>query len=533
MNGSRTPSDHGLVAGRYRLLDLLGQGGMGRVWEAHDELLGRAVAVKEVAPEGLSPAELGDLYERAIREARAIAQIDHPHVVRIFDVVEHHGNPWIVMELVRARSLYDEVKWEGPLDPARAARMGLDLVSALQAAHRVGVLHRDVKPANVLLGRDGRTVLTDFGLATSVGDSTMTRTGVMIGSPSYLAPERALDEPASAASDLWSLGATLYTAVEGRPPYVRSSPMATLAALTVDLPTAPKQAGLLEPVLEALLEKDPAARATADEATELLRYVLSRPAPLVTPPPVTEAPVTPTPAEPPRPDRRRRGPVVVLLAVATAVAVTTVAALLVGRNPPETAVQFAVSADPVDRQETLEPMPAVGPTAPASATPSRTPSPSPSRPASPTRTQAPSNSAPAAGPTVSKSPSPAPIRLTFEAESYTDNNGTVDSFPSTASGGRVVGHTDNGDFVGYRNRSLARVRQVQLRYTAGSGDTVIELRGDSATGILLATVTLGGTADVNTYATATTTLDRSTSGPLFIVFRGPRASDIDTITYRS
>ncbi|MCO8275538.1 protein kinase [Actinoplanes sp. TRM 88003] len=532
MSGSSTPSDRGLVAGRYRLLDLLGQGGMGRVWEAHDELLGRAVAIKEVAPEGLSPAELGDLHERAIREARAIAQIDHPHVVRIFDVVEHEGNPWIVMELVRGRSLYDEVKWEGPLDPARAARLGLDLVGALQAAHRVGVLHRDVKPANVLLGRDGRTVLTDFGLATSVGDSTMTRTGVMLGSPSYLAPERALDEPASAASDLWSLGATLYSAVEGRPPYVRSSPMATLAALTVDPPTAPKQAGLLEPVLEALLEKDPAARATAAEATELLRYVLSEPNPRAVEPPVETA-APPVRTEPPRPTRRRRGPVVVLLATATAVAVATAAALFAGQDPPDVVAQFATSPDPVDRQEALVPLPAVEPSARASATPGRAPSSPSSRPARPSATKTPSSSAPPVRPTASKSPSPAPIRLTFEAESYTDNNGTEDSFPPTASGGRAVGHTDNGDHVGYRNRSLAGVRKVALRYAAGGGDTVIELRSDSATGTLLATVALRGTANFSTHATATATLDRTTSGPLFIVFRGPKASDIDTVTYRS
>jgi len=527
MTGSSTPSDRGLVAGRYRLLDLLGQGGMGRVWKAHDELLGRAVAIKEVTPEGLSPAELGDLHERAIREARAIAQIDHPHVVRIFDVVEHEGNPWIVMELVRARSLYDAVKWEGPLDPVRTARIGLDLVSALQAAHRVGVLHRDVKPGNVLLGRDGRTVLTDFGLATSAGDSTMTRTGVMLGSPSYLAPERALDEPASAASDLWSLGATLYSAVEGRPPYVRSSPMATLAALTLDLPTAPKQAGLLEPVLEALLEKDPAARATAEEAADLLRHVLSEPKP-----PAVEPVVTPVAPEPPRPVRRQRGPAVVLLAVAAAVAVTAAAALLAGRNPPDSAAQFAVSPDAVDRQKTLAPVPVVEPSAWASATPSRVPSSAPSRPAGPTTTKIPS-SAPTARLTASRSPGPAPIHLTFEAESYTDNSGTEDSFPPTASGGRAVGHTDNGDHVGYRNRSLAGVRQVVLRYAAGGGDTVIELRSDSATGTLLATVALRGTPDFSTYATVTATLDRRASGPLFIVFRGPKASDIDTITYRS
>jgi serine/threonine protein kinase len=325
MNGSSTPPDGGdtsrpdpsagLVAGRYRLVGLLGDGGMGRVWEAYDELLDRAVAVKEIAPVGLSAAELGDLRERAIREARTIARIDHAHVVRIFDVVEHGGSPWIVMELVRARSLFDEVRDRGPLDPRRAARLGLDLVDALAAAHRAGVLHRDVKPANVLLGWDGRVVLTDFGLATSTGDSMMTRAGVMLGSPSYLAPERALDEPATAAADLWSLGATLYTAVEGHPPYERSSPMATLAALMADPPAPPTRAGILEPVLEALLERDPAVRITAEEVTELLRHVLSEPGP-ESPGQDSERPVAvpvASPEGPARSSRRPRGTIAALI----------------------------------------------------------------------------------------------------------------------------------------------------------------------------------------------------------------------------
>jgi tRNA A-37 threonylcarbamoyl transferase component Bud32 len=243
---------------------------MGRVWEARDELLGRDVAIKEIAPDGLSAAELGDLRERAIREARAIAQVNHPNVVRIFDVVTENDAPWIVMELVRSRSLLDVVNNEGPMQPERVARIGFEVLGALQAAHKAGILHRDVKPANVLIADDGRVVLTDFGLATLAGDSTMTRTGVVLGSPSYLAPERALDEPARPGSDLWSLGATLFAAVEGRPPYVKSSPMATLAALMVDPPPVPQRAGVLRPALEALLKKDPSERAYAEEASRLL-----------------------------------------------------------------------------------------------------------------------------------------------------------------------------------------------------------------------------------------------------------------------
>jgi serine/threonine protein kinase len=532
MNGSSTPSGRGgtpgsdppagLVAGRYRLSDLLGEGGMGRVWRARDELLDRAVAVKEIAPMGLSTAELGDLRERAIREARAIARIDHAHVVQIFDVVEHGGTPWIVMELVRGRSLFEEVSSQGPLDPRRAARLGLDLVGALQAAHRAGVLHRDVKPANVLLGWNGRVVLTDFGLATSAGDSAMTRTGVMLGSPSYLAPERALDEPASAAADLWSLGATLFTAVEGRPPYERSSPMATLAALMVDPPTAPTRAGILEPVLEALLEKDPAVRVSAEEVTELLQYVLSEPEPEPEPPTPAPAAVVPV-----RPVRRPRGSVARLVAVAAAVTVAAAATIAVDRDQRDTAPP-AAGPSPM----AAFPAPSSAPSRTGrTARPSATPSPAPARSARGTRAPTPSRSAPATR--ITTSSSPAAVRVTFEAESYTDNNGTEDSFPAGASGGRVVGKTNNGDWVGYRDRSLAGVRRVTLRYTAGSGDTVVEIRSDSATGTLLARVTLRGTPDFTAFATVTAGLGSAASGPLFIAFPGPRASDIDTVTLSS
>jgi tRNA A-37 threonylcarbamoyl transferase component Bud32 len=261
-----------VIAERYRLVAALGEGGMGRVWQARDELLGRDVALKElVLPRGLSEPEIRDLRERAIREARAIARIDHPNVVRIFDVFLDEGSPWIVMELVVGRSLFEDVRDDGPMEPERAARIGLAVLAALRAAHRAGVLHRDVKPANVLLGDDGRVKLSDFGLAATTGDSGMTSTGIVLGSPSYLAPERALDEEITAAADLWSLGATLYAAVEGRPPYVKSTPMATLAALATQPPRPAEQAGVLLPVLEGLLRKDPVERIGSDEAEDLLR----------------------------------------------------------------------------------------------------------------------------------------------------------------------------------------------------------------------------------------------------------------------
>ncbi len=260
-----------LVAERYRLLNHLGQGGMGRVWRARDELLGRDVALKElVLPPGPHGGELGELRERAIREARAIARIDHPNVVRIHDVVHAAGVPWIVMEWVPSRSLHEVISEDGPVPPERVAGIGLAVLDGLRAAHRAGVLHRDVKPANVLLGHGGRVVLTDFGLAAATGDAAMTDTGIVVGSPSYLAPERALDQPIGPAADLWSLGATLYAAVEGRPPYDRSTPIATLAALATEPPRPPDRAGVLRPALDGLLRKDPAGRVDADEAERLL-----------------------------------------------------------------------------------------------------------------------------------------------------------------------------------------------------------------------------------------------------------------------
>ncbi|MFD0817727.1 serine/threonine-protein kinase, partial [Micromonospora zhanjiangensis] len=221
-----------LVADRYRLLEPLGQGGMGRVWKARDEVLHRDVAIKElVPPPGLTEDERREMRERSLREARAIARLNHINVVRVFDVLRTDGDPWIVMEYVASRSLHDVIQSDGPVPPQRAAEIGLGVLGALQAAHRNGVMHRDVKPGNVLIGTDGRVVLTDFGLATVPGDPNVTRTGLVLGSPAYIAPERAKDGTAGPQGDMWSLGATLYAAVEGQSPYARQSAIATLAAL--------------------------------------------------------------------------------------------------------------------------------------------------------------------------------------------------------------------------------------------------------------------------------------------------------------
>jgi eukaryotic-like serine/threonine-protein kinase len=223
------PIDTGrLVAGRYRLLAALGNGGMGTVWQAEDELLTRPVAVKEVSP----PASVTDgertmLRERTLREARTAARLSHPNVVTIYDVVEDDGRPWIVMELIAARSLRDLLEADGPLSPQQAARVGLQVLAALTAAHSLGILHRDVTPGNVLIDAGGRAVLADFGIARTQDSPTLTTSGVVVGSPSYIAPERASGEPGGPESDLWSLGATLYAMVEGRPPYWRTPSMRT------------------------------------------------------------------------------------------------------------------------------------------------------------------------------------------------------------------------------------------------------------------------------------------------------------------
>ncbi|MFF4237289.1 serine/threonine-protein kinase [Actinomadura geliboluensis] len=266
--------DGRLLAGRYRLESVVGRGGMGTVWRARDETLDREVAVKEVVlPAGLSDEERENRHRRTLREARASARLNHPGVVTVHDVVDEDDRPWIVMELVRARSLQEIVDEDGPLPPGRVAAIGRQIAGALRAAHAIGILHRDVKPANVLVAADDRAVLTDFGIAQLAGDATLTGTGLIMGSPAYMSPERVNGDPAIPASDLWALGATLYAATEGRAPHHRSDAMAVLAAvMTQDVPP-PRNAGPLAPVLIALLERDPVRRLSGDRAEEALKAV--------------------------------------------------------------------------------------------------------------------------------------------------------------------------------------------------------------------------------------------------------------------
>ncbi|MFC5744175.1 serine/threonine-protein kinase [Actinomadura rugatobispora] len=269
-----------VVAGRYRLIAVVGRGGMGTVWRAQDEMLDREVAVKEVLlRQDLSDQEREERHRRTLREARASARLNHPGVVTVHDVVDEDDRPWIVMELVRARSLQEIVDDGGPLPPGRVAGIGRQVVGALRAAHAIGILHRDVKPANVLITSEDRAVLTDFGIAQVAGDATLTRTGALVGSPAYMSPERVKGERAIPASDLWALGATLYAACEGKPPHHRSDAMAVLAAVMTQEPPPPRNAGPLAPVLYGLLRSDPVQRLRADQAEEMLRQVATGTAP--------------------------------------------------------------------------------------------------------------------------------------------------------------------------------------------------------------------------------------------------------------
>ncbi|KOV20842.1 hypothetical protein ADK60_25850 [Streptomyces sp. XY431] len=263
-----------LLVGRYELGERLGRGGMGTVWRARDRMLDREVAVKELTVSHLPEEEVEILHARMKREAAAAARIKHPGVITVHDVLEQDGRPWIVMELVDGRSLADVISQDGTLPPRAAAEVGGQVLAALHRGHQLGVLHRDVKPANVLLEHGtGRAVLLDFGIATYEGSAELTRPGDLVGSPDYLAPERAQGERPGPASDLWGLGATLYAAVEGDSPFRRTSPLTTLAAVVGDPLPEPRRAGPLGPVLAALMAKDPDERPSADEAARMLAEV--------------------------------------------------------------------------------------------------------------------------------------------------------------------------------------------------------------------------------------------------------------------
>ncbi len=323
------------MASRYRLDESIGQGGMGRVWCAVDEMLDRRVAVKEMRIDGLDPEDARTRRERTLREARATARIDHPGVVRVYDVVDQSERLWIVMELVDGRSLEQLLVEDGPLPTDEVARIGLSLAGALRQVHAGGVLHRDIKPGNVLIERVGRrrVMLTDFGIAAMQDAEALTMVGMLVGSPDYMAPERVAGRPQGPPSDLWSLGATLCAALGGSSPFSRETTLATLHAVLYEEPRLPPDAGRLGPLLAGLLAKEPQDRPDVDAVTAELAPAEAPEPPEPPSPPRTRtldiglrrpdpAP-TPTPARPARDNRRRT----TLIATGGALAVGLAAAL--------------------------------------------------------------------------------------------------------------------------------------------------------------------------------------------------------------
>ncbi|MEU2335229.1 serine/threonine-protein kinase [Streptomyces sp. NPDC013172] len=303
--GTRQDNSERLLAGRYRLGGVLGRGGMGTVWRAEDETLGRTVAVKELRfPSNIDEDEKRRLITRTLREAKAIARIRNNSAVTVFDVVEEDDRPWIVMELVEGKSLAEVIREDGLLDPKRAAEVGLAILDVLRSAHREGILHRDVKPSNVLISEhDGRVVLTDFGIAQVEGDPSITSTGMLVGAPSYISPERARGHKPGPAADLWSLGGLLYAAVEGTPPYDKGSAIATLTAVMTEPLEEPKNAGPLKDVIYGLLTKDPAQRLDDAGARAMLNAIVNMPAEA----PADATRVVPLPPQPDAPEVEKSG----------------------------------------------------------------------------------------------------------------------------------------------------------------------------------------------------------------------------------
>lgn len=306
---TRRDNSERLLAGRYRLGKVLGRGGMGTVWRAEDETLGRTVAVKELRfPSNIDEDEKRRLITRTLREAKAIARIRNNSAVTVFDVVEEDDRPWIVMELVEGKSLAEVIREDGLLEPRRAAEVGLAILDVLRSAHREGILHRDVKPSNVLLESETeRVVLTDFGIAQVEGDPSITSTGMLVGAPSYISPERARGHKPGPAADLWSLGGLLYAAVEGAPPYDKGSAIATLTAVMTEPLEEPKNAGPLKDVIYGLLTKDPAQRLDDAGARAKLNAVIHAPEPKEAEPepPADATRVVPLPAQPDGPEGKR------------------------------------------------------------------------------------------------------------------------------------------------------------------------------------------------------------------------------------
>ena len=293
------------LGGRYRLERVVGKGAMGKVWAAHDEVLNRAVAIKEVDfPAGMPKSEVDQIVQRTMREARAVASVSDPHVVTIFDMLSLPHGPAIVMELLSAKSLAEIISRDGALSDTEAAVIGLSVATGLLAAHSAGITHRDVKPGNVLICDDGRIKLTDFGIARSAGEQTITATGLLLGSPAYISPEVASGRPANAQSDAWGLGALLFACVQGVPPFDQGTPLATLTSVVQDpIPPHPNS-GQLSGVIRGLLVKDPSTRMSVGLAHQAMLRIAADSGSLVThawKPAAHHRPATPSPTPPPPP----------------------------------------------------------------------------------------------------------------------------------------------------------------------------------------------------------------------------------------
>ncbi|WP_116203087.1 serine/threonine-protein kinase [Amycolatopsis circi] len=378
------------VAGRYELVELIGSGAMGMVWRGEDKILGRVVAVKELLmPVNQGEDKVEEARNRAMREARIAARLQHPNAISVFNVVQHEDRPWLIMEYLPSRSLAVKLREDGPLTVDEAIPFAVQLAGVLAAAHRAGIVHRDVKPGNVLLGDDGTTVkVTDFGISRAVGDVTLTATGEISGTPAFLAPEVARGEEATFASDVFALGATLYMAVEGDPPFgTADNAIALLYRVSSGSINPPKQAGKLEPLLLKLLELKPEDRPSMTEVVAELRKLDGGVTPVATVPepltlPEAKPPVVPTtvavPAEgaaavpPAGSDRRRRGMIFAgagALLVVIAVIVTVVLTRNHGEenpsaNPPPPASSAASSAPATPSAS--QPSPSTSPSSPPS-----------------------------------------------------------------------------------------------------------------------------------------------------------------------
>ncbi len=398
-----------IIAGRYVVLRAVGRGGMGTVWLCRDELLGREVAVKQV---GVLPGESVPDLARALREARSSAALHHPHVVSVFDAVEADDHIWLVMEYVPGETLSQLVARDGRLDPERVAAIGAQVADGLAAAHARGTVHRDVKPGNVLVAGDTAKI-SDFGIARTTGDDQLTRTGLVMGTPLYFSPELARGADPSPAADVWALGATLYTAVEGVPPIAdRGNAIATLAAIAETRPPHPEHAAFLTEPIGRMLDPDPASRWTMADAAHSLRRLHERhrpPGTLATTVDVEPASTAPRAAPvaagaaaagtSPGRDRRSRWPLLVgvlLLLLVTGVA----GAVLLDRAGPDPSTGTGSGTESPSPEQSASP--STSATASTSQSPRESSSSPPSRPSStpPSSTATPPTSAPGAARTV-------------------------------------------------------------------------------------------------------------------------------------